>query len=501
MPETNVVDFLLDCKDPSRTALRIGNRSHTYGELVTAVRAIAAYLAPRCNYQDRVILIAENSFFWAVCYLGILRAGLVCVPLPAKTISKDELTYVLTTTSATAVFAEATVARKHSELMESVHLITDRDVELLLAQSAAASSDVISGTISFTAVRSEDLAALMFTSGSTGQPRGVMVTHRNIIANTESIVAYLGLREDDIMMTVLPFHYCFGTSLLHTHLRVGGQLVIDQRFTYPDVVLDRMAETGCTGFGGVPSHFQILLRNSSIHKRRFPHLRHIQQAGGHLAPAFIKELRTILPDVRIFIMYGQTEATARLSYLPPEYLESRPGSIGRGIPGVTLRVVDEFGQDTRVGQTGEIVAEGANVAKGYWNAPHETAACFCNGRLHTGDIAQVDSDGFIYVVDRSKDFIKCGGKRVACREVEERLLGFEDLLEVAVIPVPDDVLGEAVKAFAVPRWTEGNGFETRLLEFCRQHMAAQLIPRDIVITRSLPKNSAGKVMKAQLKLL
>jgi len=419
--------------------------------------------------------------------------------LPPKNVTSEELDYVLHATSAGAVFAPALVARKYSEPLGSAQVVTEREFDALLEDHRAASHEAVA------AIRStacpDDLAALMFTSGSTGRPRGVMVTHRNIMANTESIIDYLGLRDDDVMMTVLPFHYCFGTSLLHTHLRVGAELVIDHRFAYPDVVLDRMVETGCTGFAGVPSHFQILLRNSSIRGRKFPRLRHIQQAGGHLAPSFIRELRVILPDSRIFIMYGQTEATARLSYLPPEYIDTKSGSIGLGMPGVNLRVLNESGDDVAVGETGEIVAEGDNVAKGYWHAPEESALCFRDGRLYTGDIGRVDADGFIYVVDRAKDFVKCGGKRVSCRELEDRLLAFEELLEVAVIPVPDDVLGEAVKAFAVPRKVEGNGFQKRLLEFCRERMPAPLIPRDIVVVSSLPKSSGGKVMKACLRQL
>src|SRR4029077_6932928 len=164
----------------------------------------------------------------------------------------------------------------------------------------------------------------------------VMVSHRNIIANTESIIDYLQLQSADRVMTVLPFHYCYGRSLLHTPLRVGGSLVLDHRFMFPDKVLQRMVETECTGFAGVPSHFQILLRNSSLRTRTFPKLRFVQQAGGNLPPVFLQELREILPNAKIFVMYGQTEATARLSYLPPGFLEAKAGSIGRGMKGVRL---------------------------------------------------------------------------------------------------------------------------------------------------------------------
>ena len=175
---------------------------------------------------------------------------------------------------------------------------------------------------------------------------------------------------------------------------------------YPDSALRRMQQTECTGFAGVPSHYQILLRTTTLKRMHFPKLRLLQQAGGRLAPAFVKELRDTLPGVQIFLMYGQTEATARLTYLPPELVDEKPGSIGKGIPGVKVQVLDESGNEVSPGQVGEIVAEGDNITLGYWQDSAETEACFRNGRLYTGDLATVDEDGFIYVVDRVRDFLK-----------------------------------------------------------------------------------------------
>jgi len=220
-----------------------------------------------------------------------------------------------------------------------------------------------------------------------------MVSHSNIVANTKSIIASLHLSEHERMMTVLPFHYCFGASLLHTYLRVGGRLVLDNRFTYPDVVLENMAQQRCTSFAGVPSHYQILLRNSSLSRKHLPHLRTLLQAGGHLAPPFVHQLHETLPQARIFIMYGQTEATARLACMPPEMLATRPGSIGKAIPGVRLSILKASGEEAATGEIGEIVAEGENVTHGYWRAPEETAATFRNGKLFTGDLATMDNDG------------------------------------------------------------------------------------------------------------
>jgi acyl-CoA synthetase (AMP-forming)/AMP-acid ligase II len=308
----------------------------------------------------------------------------------------------------------------------------------------------------------------------------------------------LELQRTDRIMAILPFYYCYGTSLLHTHLRAGAALVLDHRFMFPDKVLRRMQETACTGFAGVSSHFQILLRKSSFCKMEFPALRYVQQAGGKLANNLIEDFRQRIPHARFFVMFGQTEATARLSYLPPEFLDTKLGSIGKGIPGVRLQVLNENGEPVGPGEVGEIVAEGDNVTLGYWKEDRETASVFRDGRLYTGDLATVDGDGFLFVVDRSKDILKSGGNRVSCKEVEEALLEFDGLVEAAVVGIPDDLLGEAVKAYVVPR-ESGADLLPGLREFCARRFPPHLIPKEIVMLAEMPKNGAGKVLKRLLK--
>jgi len=451
-----------------------------------------------------VLLIGSNSFFWVAAYLGTLRAGLVCVPLPPS-IHPDDLAQIVSTTEAETACVESGAGLTHLQAIGPFHLITDDDVDVTGARSVTTLERLLqhegSAGPSFPTILADDLAALMFTSGSTGAPRGVMVSHGNIIANTTSIIQSLNLTNADRIMAVLPFHYCFGASLLHTHLHAGASLVVDSRFMYPEIILDRMIESECTGFAGVPTHFQTLLRNSTLRSRQFPHLRYVQQAGGHLAPALTDELRAALPGVKVFVMYGQTEATARLSCLAPELLDAKRGSIGKGIPGVSIRVVGEDGREVASGDAGEIVAAGRNITKGYWRNPQESLATFRNGTLYTGDLATVDDDGYIYIVGRSKDFLKCRGERIACQRLEARLLQFDEIVEAAVISVPDDVLGEAVKAFIVPRNQDDDGVVPRLQAFCRREMPAHLIPKDVVRLSSMPKSEAGKVLKSELARL
>ena len=483
----NVTEYLLASDAGTRPALLTVARDYTHAELRDGVLCLSsALVAMGGEKQDRVLLIAENSFFWVVAYLATMHAGRVCVPLPPS-LSATDLRHVIQTSEPRFAFIQSKYARKAHAECGGRQIVTEND----LVHIAGGESGAMCGD--------DDLAALMFTSGSTGKPRGVMVTHHNIIANTESIVAYLRLSANDRVMAVLPFHYCFGTSLLHSHLRVGGSLVLERRFLFPDYVLKRMQEVHCTGFAGVPTHYQILLRQSSLKHFSFPCLRYVQQAGGHLAPIFVHELRQALPGVDVFIMYGQTEATARLAYLAPEMLDKKLGSIGKAILGVQLEIVDSVGNRCPPGQIGEIVARGDNVTAGYWHDPHATAVCFRGGWLHTGDLATADNEGFLYLVDRAKDVLKCGGNRVSSREVEDRLLEFEGVREAAVVGIPDDVLGEAVKAFVVPSSNDSSGLDRELQGFCKRRFPPHLVPRDIVIIDSLPKNNAGKVVKAALR--
>ena len=499
----NVCEYLLEKKNGNAPALLTLSGTYTFDDLATASSRVAAFLAHSGGRKgDRVILLSDNGFFWTAAYLGTLRAGLVCVPLPSR-IAGEDLAAIVSMTDPQFSFVESRALPAHAPVLQETIIVSDCSPSVPGISGLVGMQEVCSSRhanfVEPEDLSPDDLAALMFTSGSTGKPRGVMVSHENIIANTDSIIQYLSLTAADRILAVLPFHYCFGASLLHTHLRVGGSVVVEPRFMYPETVLDRMLETDCTGFAGVPSHYQILLRRSSVARRSFPRLRYMQQAGGHLAPTFVQELRSVLPGTAFFIMYGQTEATARLCYLPPDRLEAKLGSVGGPIPGVRVSILDAEGHEVKPGDIGELVAEGNNITLGYWNDPDATAKAFRNGKLHTGDLATIDEDGFIFIVDRANDFLKCGGKRVSCRWIEDVLLQCDLLVEAAVIGIPDEILGEAVKALVVLRDRGGDSLCPDVREFCRLHLPPFLVPKEIEVVSALPKNSAGKVMKQVLR--
>jgi len=248
----------------------------------------------------------------------------------------------------------------------------------------------------------------------------------------------------------------------------------------------------------VPSSFQLLLRASTFAQRTLPSLRLIQQAGGKLPPVLVKELLAAKPAAKLFVMYGQTEATARLSYLPPDKLLERPGSIGNGIPGVELRVLNENGEPVPPGQRGEIYATGANVSPGYYADPEGSVAKFTPSGLRTGDLAVVDDDGYIFIVDRRDDFIKSWGYRISSQEVEAAALRMEQLISAAAIGVPDDEAGEAVTLFVTARPGAGVTPDA-VLAACRQQMPKYMVPRSVLILDALPLNANGKIAKPQLR--
>ncbi|HLA77988.1 MAG TPA: class I adenylate-forming enzyme family protein [Vicinamibacteria bacterium] len=340
-------------------------------------------------------------------------------------------------------------------------------------------------------------ALILYTSGSTGRPRGVVQTWRNIDANTRSIVQYLGLGPQDRALLVLPLHYCYGRSVLQTHLFVGGSVFLDNRFAFPRVVLEALGTEGCTGFAGVPLTFEIIRRQVDVQSLSLPRLRYLTQAGGAMAVETADWVREAFRPAELFVMYGQTEATARLSYLPPEFGADKKGSIGIPIPGVTLRVVDDDGNPLPPGETGHLVARGENVTLGYLDEPEETAAILREGWLWTGDLATRDADGFLFHRGRSKEILKIGGHRVSPGEIEQVIARHPEVAEVAVIGVAEELKGEVAAAFVVGRGGRAPA-EADLQRFCREHLPAYMVPATITAVEALPRNEAGKLLRGEL---
>jgi len=442
---------------------------------------------------DRIAILSENCLFQVIAYLAVIRAGLVAVPLPPE-LSIETLTNIARDAGIKDAFvSNRSLGRARAwTAAAQLRIISEADVCAFRRDPTGAFPEIDPA---------RDLAALMFTSGSTGAPKGVMISHRNIDCNARDIISYMGLTAVDRVMVVLPFHYCFGASLLHTHLLAGGSLVLNDDFKlFPEATLQELQRTACTGLAGVPSTYQILLRKSRFTQMSFPSLRWFQQAGGKLPNAFIQELLGSFPGVRFFLMYGQTEATARLSYLPPARLADKLGSVGCGLPSTKLEVVEPNGTAVTPGskETGEIVAAGENVALGYWNDPEETSKFFKHGKLHTGDIARVDSEGFIFIVERERELIKSGGNRVSAKEVEDIIAGLPQVVEVAVLGAPDDILGEAIHVFIELAPSASLTLQD-VRAHCHRRLPAFKVPHEVHFIDRMPHNSSGKILKLKLK--
>lgn len=344
-----------------------------------------------------------------------------------------------------------------------------------------------------------DVSLILFTSGSTGIPHGVIQTYRNIDANTRSIVEYLGLSSADRAMLTLPLYYCYGRSVLQTHLSVGGSVVLDNRFALPGSVIEAIRTEACTGFAGVPLTFEILRRSVDLAAADLPSLRYMTQAGGAMAPDLTAWVRHAIAPALLYVMYGQTEATARLSWLPPDRAVDKAGSIGIAIPGVELRIVASDGAELPVGEVGELVARGDNVTPGYLDEPEATRGILHDGWLWTGDLAYQDIDGFLFHRGRARELIKVGGHRVSPGEIEQVVAGAPGVLDVGVRGMPDGLLGEVPVAWIVttPEW-EG---EATLRRYCREHLPNHAVPAEFIVVDGLPRNEAGKLLRADLPSL
>jgi acyl-CoA synthetase (AMP-forming)/AMP-acid ligase II len=347
-----------------------------------------------------------------------------------------------------------------------------------------------------------DLAAIVYTSGSTGDPKGVMLTHRNMLTACASIASYLELREDEVILNVLPLAFDYGLYQMIMAFSVGARLVLERSFAFPAQTVRLLTEERVTGLPGVPTVFSTLLGLKSLREGDLPSVRYVTNTGAALPVKHIQMLRELLPAARIYSMYGLTECK-RCTYLPPEDIDRKPESVGIAIPNTEMWIVDEGGRRVGPGIVGKLVIRGATVMKGYWGKPEATAEKLKPGPLpgeqvlHTGDYCRMDEEGYLYFVGRGDEIIKSRGEKVAPKEVENVLMGIPGVKEAAVIGVPDDLLGEAVKAFVVMEQGTAIG-EAQIRNECRRRLETFMVPKHIDIVASLPRTDTAKINKRAL---
>jgi acyl-CoA synthetase (AMP-forming)/AMP-acid ligase II len=491
---------------PGKKAVWYNNEWMTYHQINCRADSLASCLVNhdvKCG--DRVAILLENSFEYIISYFAILKAGATVVGLNTETVAKTVHELLVDCGAVVIITSKKFETIVGNALQEGVdiRLLINADTafyEKIGTVKSLSFQTIFNEYLQFDGVRviSVDLAAIVYTSGSTGKPKGVMLTHQNIYDNTISIATYLEMTDLDRMMVVLPFYYIYGNSLLTTHFHVGGSLVIENKFMYPNVVLDIMVKQAVTGFAGVPSTYMLLLQKSKLRTMKFESLRYVTQAGGHMAVSVQEDVINAFSPAKLYVMYGATELSPRLTYLPPGKWHEKKGSIGISVPNVEAFIADKSGNKLPVGVEGEIVGRGSNVMKGYWNDPESTSRVLRNGIYFTGDIGRMDEDGFMYVVGRSKDLLKIGGNRVSTKEIEDALLQIDDILEAAVIGISDPVLGESAKAFIVSKQNDSINI-MELKKALSSYLPMYKIPQHFEFRNSLPKNEAGKVMKKELE--
>ena len=482
----NVFDYFFEHSAVMNKEAVVGKESILYPELYSRSISVAQHFKKEHGENNFVLILSENSTFFITVYLALMKSGNICVPLNPN-IEPENLNKVIEMTGASLAFVSK---RQQSKFSGYSFAIYNQDhLEEWGQSTAAAETDP-----SFDDSR---LAEIIFTSGSTGEQKGVMITHKNILANTNSIIKYLKLTHIDTIEVVMPFYYCYGLSLLHSHLRVGGAVHMNNSFIFIGSVIDDLNRYNCTGFAGVPSHYQILLRKTKDFKTmKFHSLRYVTQAGGKLHSAFIQEFIDAFPEIDFYVMYGQTEATARLSYLPPELLRRKLGSLGKGIPDVELKVVNEHGKLVKPGETGEIIARGDNIMAGYFKDPETTAETLRNGWLYTGDLATVDEEGYIFMQSRAKEILKVRGVRISPKEIEAVIVAYPGVIDCTISAEQDDITGESLKATVFITEADRDKFsEDEIRGHCAKQLSAVKVPQKVVFDTKLPFNASGKKSK------
>ena len=487
---------------PNRVAITAGTRSCTYEALWRDVSSFAAWLR-RSGFKagDRAAIILPNSLEAVVACYGAWLAGGIAVLLNAQARPRELAPWLrhcepaLLVHDAAGMDAEAlgvdAIPRLRAFAGSRSASVCDPHFEDILADRSEAVEQMAMPDAD------DSPALILYTSGTTGRPKGVTLSHRNLASNVASVVRYLGLGSSDSVVSVLPFYYAYGNSVLNTHLAVGARVVLEPNLVFPHAVVETMARERATGFSGVPSTFALLLARVDLARYDLDSLRYLTQAGGPMPVATTRKLRAALPRARLFVMYGQTEATARLTSLPPEWLDRKIGSVGRAIPDVEIEVRSEDDARLAVDRVGEVWARGPNVMLGYWRDDGQTSEVLRGGWLKTGDVGRIDADGFLYLEGRRSDMIKVGAHRIYPKDVEEAIAELPGIAEVAVIGVEDELLGQVVKAFVVR--SEGILLDAVAVQaHCRDRLAPFKIPRHVEFVDVLPKTDSGKIKRVAL---
>lgn len=464
-------------RDPDSIALEEGKRVISYGCLDENIDRIASSMVEFRNC--RFAVLAESGIQYIEMLMAVYRSDNIAIPLPIE-LAMLNLERILDTANINNIIV---TEMQYSRLGESFF---DRFRTVIVVLG-----DYSTKVLRKRVVRecnNPHLRLVLYTSGTTGTPKGVMLSDRNLVANAESIIEVLGIKPEDKAALVISPHHAFGNSIIDSHLMAGGSISIGSMSFIGSVF--SMMESGISMFYGVPSTYRLLLRYPEKFKHAFTKIRVAATAGGAIDALTVKNLKDSNPGVKVMPMYGQTEATARLAYLPSEDVDEFVDSIGRAIPGVTLDVFDADNCSVGPNITGELVARGDNIMLGYLDDDLATEKKILDGWMYTGDLAKKLPNGYFKLLGRKDDLIKIGDHRINPREIEKFIENNNDVSGVFVVPVSHEIMGNAISLMVIPN----NGTDINsIFSFCRKNLPGYLCPLEILYIDHLPLSENGKI--------
>ncbi|WP_088291770.1 class I adenylate-forming enzyme family protein [Ureibacillus sinduriensis] len=476
---------------PDSQAIAFEGKEWTYSELYKNAQKIAAYLQKK-GYQkgDIVAQFMLNSDLFMAVYYGVQMAGLTVMPVNTK-LAQPEVEYIFS----------------HSE---SKLLIFDERIEQTIKNCAHPFKDKINSAKIREILSAEEAdykqvplnpnetAVVMYTSGTTGKPKGVKLSHRNVYETAEIWSESMKMTKEDRMYICTPLFHCAGSHVFAVPtMYSGGAVIIEEAFS-PDRTVNNLVETKATIFFGVPAMYTLLLNKPGLENTNFEHLRLFVYGASPMPYELVKRLKDTFPKVKVQNCYGQTENSPAASSLTDKDALTKIGSVGKPLPRTEIKLVDSLGEEVPIGEVGEICVKGPQVMKGYLRNPEETSRTIKDGWLYSGDLGRFDEEGFLYIVDRKKDMILRGGENIYPIEVEEVLYRIPQVLEAAVVGIPHEVYGEVPKAFVVVKGGQSVTAE-EVLTYCGTQLAKYKIPMEIEFMEKLPRNASGKVLKHTLK--
>ncbi|RFU67534.1 long-chain-fatty-acid--CoA ligase [Peribacillus saganii] len=486
---------------PDQLITTYNNRNITYKDFYSQARKLAGFFQEKgYSKNDIVAVYLHNSDHFLTCYYACHIGGFTVLPVNTK-LTAREVEFILNHSEAKALIYDSRFNDVLKELEPSLHAIEDRLVVGNEENGVMGLEAITQGKeriLHEPDSQDGDTAVVFYTSGTTGRPKGVMLSNKNVAATAQIWAEAMEITSEDRMHIVTPLFHCAASHVFSIPVvYAGGSLVIEEAFS-PEKTLETMEKEKVTIFFGVPAMYSILLNTEKLKTVDLSHLRLFSYGAAPMPYELVKQVKTLFPDVKVQNMYGQTENSPAATTLKDHYALSKIGSVGEMLPKTEVRVVDEYGEPLPVGQVGEIVVKGPQVMKGYLKNDEATQQSIKNGWLYSGDLGRFDEDGLLYIVDRKKDMIIRGGENVYPVEVEEILYEIPEILEAAVVGVPDQVLGEVPKAYVVTKENKQLK-EDQIISYCVKRLASYKIPVEIEFLGALPRNASGKVLKMALR--